>query len=381
MNLNDIIYNAQQFAPDFFVNYCVINGAILKLNDVQKMGCSEYGLHSRINMPIKLYHYFPNREEKNEKGEIVNHSKEALINNTVFLQTPTEFDDVYDSDITIDYITYEKLRLLEYCRRCEISADKAASTQEIGNKLVGHLWDYFLKNTNLDDVFTTPPESEIESLSNKAFGLSVCLEYMKAGDFGAAVTKTIKKEYKEYTKQLKNIFRTFCFATTPYSQLMWGGAYADFHKGFCVEYTVRRDDPAYQEITQNLFPIVYCKVRPDMTERVTSFQDKMPTEELLWELYFNGALRKSIDWVFQNEWRLLLPLRKENQKDYNIPFYPITKVFLGNKMPAPKRKEIIEICKQRNIPYIGVTRKSAVFEMQDCNCLCENCPQYLNNLN
>lgn len=381
MILNDIILNAQQFAPDFFANYCVINGDILKLDEVRKMGCAEFGLRSRINMPIKLYRYFPNREEKNEKEEIVNHSKEALINNTVFLQTPTEFDDVYDSDITIDYPAYEKLRLLEYCRRCEISADKAASTQEIGNKLVGHFWNHFLNNSNLDSVFTAPQASEIESLSNEAFGLSIRLEYTKTGDFGTAVTKTIQKEYAEYVNQLKNTFRTACFATTPYSQLMWGGAYADFHKGFCVEYTVRRDDPEYQEITQNLFPMIYCKVRPDMTERITSFQDKMPTEELLWELYFNGALRKSIDWVFQNEWRLLLPLRRKGPKDYNIKFYPITKVFLGNRMLPENRKGIIGICKERGIPYIGVTRNPTAFEMQDCACLCEDCPRYTGDLN
>lgn len=30
-----------------------------------------------------------------------------------------------------------------------------------------------------------------------------------------------------------------------------------------------------------------------------------PTD--VWNIYFNGVLRKNIDWVFQNEWRLLLP--------------------------------------------------------------------------
>ena len=71
MEMTDLLKGAQQFAPDFFANYCVINGDILKLDEVQKMGCAEFGLRSRINMPIKLYRYFPNREEKNEKEKIV----------------------------------------------------------------------------------------------------------------------------------------------------------------------------------------------------------------------------------------------------------------------------------------------------------------------
>lgn len=28
------------------------------------------------------------------------------------------------------------------------------------------------------------------------------------------------------------------------------------------------------------------------------------SDETLWNIYFHGTLRKSIDWNFQNEWRL-----------------------------------------------------------------------------
>ena len=93
----------------------------------------------------------------------------------------------------------------------------------------------------------------------------------------------------------------------------------------------------------------------------------------MWDIYFHGALRKSIDWAFQNEWRLLLPMRFQNTSEYNLEFYPITKVFLGNRMSIEERKKIIDICNKRNIPYIGVTRKPDIFEMQDCTIKCEDC--------
>ena len=67
---------------------------------------------------------------------------------------------------------------------------------------------------------------------------------------------------------------------------------------------------------------------------------------------------------------------REEDTDYNIKVFPITKVFLGNRMDTGKRKEIIDICHRRNIPYVGVTRNPDLFEMQDCNVLCEDCPQY-----
>ena len=91
-----------------------------------------------------------------------------------------------------------------------------------------------------------------------------------------------------------------------------------------------------------------------------------------------GYLRKSIDWAFQNEWRLLLPMeRNMAAKYYCVPFFPFTKVFLGNRMPQAARKEIIDICHDRNIPYIGVTRNPNIFEMQECAIKCEDCPNYL----
>ena len=172
------------------------------------------------------------------------------------------------------------------------------------------------------------------------------------------------------------MFRVSCFATTPFSQLMWGGAYADCHRGFCIEYTVDPNNLQYKDVYYNLFPVVYCKTRKKVTENMMCVQDAILSKEGLWDIYFHGALRKSFDWAYQNEWRLLLP---GNHKDagFTKEFFPITKVYLGNRMPSEKRKEVIEICHEKNIPYIGVTRAGNRFEMQECNTLCENCPQYI----
>lgn len=159
---------------------------------------------------------------------------------------------------------------------------------------------------------------------------------------------------------------------------MWGGAYANCHKGFCIEYTVLPKDEVYKEIFYNLFPMIYCKIRPDMTSRLVMAKDKELTKETLWDIYSHGALRKSLDWAFQNEWRLLLYPHSTNIADYNVKFFPITKVFLGNRMQPKNRKKIIEICNRKHIPYIGVKRNSNLFEMQDCEIKCENCPDYQN---
>lgn len=370
-----IISYLSQIAPFL----CMINMTPMNINDVEKMGCQEYSLQTRKIMPKKLYKYFPNTVEIKTGA---NYSIQALRDNTVYMQLPSNFDDVYDSDIHIDFEKYEKLRLIEYCNRCGIKVDKALSTQEIGNIFLNAIYTSFKKFNDSKKIFVQKPDSEIKQLSNELFCNRLEINLRKNNnDLGIAIKKTISDEFNEFNKRLKNTFRVTCFATTPYSQLMWGGAYADCHRGFCIEYEVLPNDEKYQEVYLNLFPMIYCKNRPDMTEQLIKIQDEKITKENLWNIYCHGALRKSIDWAFQNEWRLLLPMEKNQEASkYCIPFFPITKVFLGNRMSSIKRKEIIDICNEKNIPYIGVTRNLNVFEMEDCTVKCEDCFTYKNNL-
>lgn len=392
MNINTLIQTLQRAIPQIAESCCIVNGAIMNLDEVQNMGYNEFSMRTKLNMPLKLYKYFPNRttsliDEKSEKpiidektGEtkIVNYNIQSLRDNTVFMQSPSLFDDVYDSDISLDYNDYEKIRLLEYCKRCELNVCDSMTTQELGNVLLQYIGETFNATGNLDSVFKSKPVSKIEELSNTCFLLKLKSELIKDGNWSTAIARVIISDFKEYSKHLQNTFRATCFATSPYSQLMWGGSYADCHRGFCVEYTILPNDPQYQNLYLNLFPMIYCKVRPNMTERLAKFENKELTKEILWDIYFHGALRKSIDWAFQNEWRLLLPMEQNLAvKDYCVPFFPITKVFLGNRMPQAARREIIDICHDRNIPYIGVTRNPNIFEMQECAIKCEDCPNYL----
>ena len=124
MDISNLISVFQQSAPEFAISYCIVNGAVMRLSEIQEMGYNKFAFRSRINVPQRLYRYYPDTEYLNTSGETVNYSLQALENNTVFLQTPTEFDDVYDSDINIDFIEYERLRLIEYCYRCGLDIDK-----------------------------------------------------------------------------------------------------------------------------------------------------------------------------------------------------------------------------------------------------------------
>lgn len=395
MDIKDLIQTLQSTLPQIAESYCIVNGTLMNLNEVQNMGYDEFSMRAKINMPLKLYKYFPNRSTEliDKKtgnpimdeitGDIktVNYSIQALRDNKVFMQSPSLFDDVYDSDIGLNYLEYERTRLFEYCIRCEIDVKETMETPELADILMQAIAHMLSSTDNINSLFKSIPATENEDLSNQCFLLEIKDQLYKGKDLGESLRNAIISDFNRYSQHLQGLFRATCFTTTPYSQLMWGSSYADCHRGFCVEYTVFPNDLQYQKLFLNLFPMIYCKVRPNMTERLVKFQDKEPTMELLWDIYFHGALRKSIDWAFQNEWRLLLPMeRNRAEKDYCVSFFPITKVFLGNRMPHDARKEVIDICHERNIPYIGVTRNPDVFEMQECANKCENCPHYTNNI-
>lgn len=377
--IDNLVETFKQFAQKLQTSYCIINGSILELDTIEKMGYKEFSYKSRLSAPLKLYKYFPNKETE-EDGKLVNYSIQALKDNTVYLQSPTLFDDCYDSDISIDYPVYERITLIEYCRRCGISINSELTTNEVGNLLLDTIVKSLNEHHNYDNIFSEKPTTEIEKLENEIFCKSLHLEMQKTTDLGQAVSRIISEEYNDLLLRLKSTFRVSCFATNPFSQLMWGGSYADEHRGFCLEYTVLPKDKEYTDIFYNLFPMIYCKSRKDISEKIATMKGKDVSFESLWNIYFYGALRKSIDWAFQNEWRLLLPLKSKNNADYNVRFFPITKVFLGNRMPTVKRKELIDICTEKNIPYVGVKKNKDFFEMQECEIKCENCPTYIQGL-
>ena len=52
MDLSELIMNIQQLAPQLASTCCVINGAFMTLEDVEKMGYDEFLYRSKINIEI-----------------------------------------------------------------------------------------------------------------------------------------------------------------------------------------------------------------------------------------------------------------------------------------------------------------------------------------
>lgn len=375
------IKELEQYGSDFLNRFCFINGTPVLLDEIGTIGYSEFALRAKLNMPGKLYKYFPNRTEEKEdpithEKYRVNYSIEALESNEVYLSSPTQFDDVYDSSVYTDWATFLQKRLQHYCTLCGIEVAASSDIESLLVELLSNLSNAVERCGDMIAAFNLAGESKGTSLAAQVFVGRLTNALVVNGKRGQdAVLHVLWEEYDELQNRIQSLFRISCFTTTPFSQLMWGGSYANCHSGFCIEYEVLPSNESFRDVYNNLFPVVYSKVRSDISDTLTRWQDVSVTEETLWNIYFNGTLRKSFDWAYQNEWRLLMPSGMTGEK-YTVPFFPISRVYLGNRMKKDERQKIIDICHAKHIPYVGVTRAPDRFEMQECSVLCEECPQF-----
>lgn len=139
--------------------------------------------------------------------------------------------------------------------------------------------------------------------------------------------------------------------------LLWSH-YADSHRGVCIGYNIL--DSEYEFFEEICHPIFYVD-ESDFTEEINKMYEEDRNKLKLLEEPF---LVKSKDWSYECEWRLLLDKNRlkvtsliKNLSNFKkikdglcfIKFPKPTSVFLGLNIAEKDKKEIIGICKEREI--------------------------------
>lgn len=351
-----------------------IRGREYSLSEIEHLTQDDFTLQRIQTMPQRLYKYFPNTIDP-KSGR--NYSLEALENNTVFLQHPSLFDDPYDCTILVDEQEFARHQLAYYAQLCGVKVSPEWDYSKIGYEFSCYLYQGLKAGKMLCDLFPKGlHNSDLFEKQHEAFALSLQLglnEFWQSENIWSQVFyKAIHQEYVDLHQDLIQKFRVACFTESPYSMLMWAH-YANNHKGFCIEYEIPPYTKEYLQLYHNLMPVIYSNERVSILEQcVRSLQPPGLTETILWDIYKYGLLMKSMDWKYQNEWRLV-SCDNLLASDYNCCFFKIKRVYLGNKMSTETRLSIIATCKQRKIPYIGITIAPNKYEMMDCGQLCEVC--------
>lgn len=343
--------------------------------DISALTQEEFVLCSVKNMPTKLYRYFSDTVST-KTG--INHSIAALKNNTIYLQSPAFFDDIYDSTILLDEIEFIQSRLLHYAQYCDFILSKEWDYSKCIYEFSSHLFNRLQKGETIESIFHVVKDSKIdEELHRSIFALTLSNTIMRHYNcedvWQRAFYTALHNEYHSVKTSLIDKFRIACFTTSPFLLRMWSSQYANNHEGFCVEYSIPPYGAESAGFLHNLLPAIYSDERHDITQ---TYLNMSLNREMLWDTYKYGLLLKSIDWIDQQEWRLISCDSMLSSDDhYNCRFFDISKVYLGNRMRPDRRREIIEICKEKNISYAGVIIAQDKFQMKECPGLCEQCPR------
>lgn len=275
---------------------------------------------------------------------------------------------------------FARIRIAHYAEICGMQTAEEWNYEKCANEFAISLYNKIHAGIELEQIFGIDQLVTRQDYRRSIFCLKLKNHLFKHSDqedvWSAAFYEAIHNEYSDMIAVMDR-FRVTCFTTSPYMINMWSNQYADNNQGFCIEYEMptlmhRRDD-----LTSNLFPVIYSDARTDVLNKCLTVLDKEIDQEYLGSIYKFGVLAKSKSvWMGQDEWRLV---SYDNMlaDDYNCKFYPITKVYLGEKMPKDQRRAIIDICNRKGIPYVGVIRNNERYQMIECAKLCEECEKFL----
>lgn len=230
----------------------------------------------------------------------------------------------------------------------EIKKDIKVILKNVGKLykyLSGNDWDIKnLKNNNLiasnPSEFNDPFEFKFSLGSN----LGEFKEMLKSGTFGKEgcemVEKYEDKELINYYKATfgatrdklikeKNKLRVCCLSEKKDNILMWSH-YANGHKGFCIEYDI---EDIFKKFN-GIFPVNYSEELPELENNGEKGISK----------YF---YTKSIDWEYEDEWRLFVNYQETQESFIEMP--DIKAIYMGCKIDEKLKNQLILYCGKNEI--------------------------------
>ena len=217
--------------------------------------------------------------------------------------------------------------------------------------------EYWKKNIFEGQVFLSP--------ANKVNDPFDCLVYVNHELYANKIYEYVKKIFpnvadkviREETNaeiahsldkrlyKMKNSLRIACFTENCLSPLMWAH-YADSHKGFCIEYDLRKLAYGYR---WGLLPVIYSNKRYDATKALTVRNSNMA---------MNPYFFKSSHWKYEKEWRMVVPSNMFEDEEYYADFSDgISAIYLGlesHKEHEDKIREIVKKYSNGSIPIYKI---------------------------
>lgn len=301
-------------------------------------------------MPDKLFRY-RNCSEM---------SVEAFENDKVYALTADMFNDPYDMLLRFD-----------------IEAVKNMFNSLLSNESFYRFKDVLGKGKTLPDIVKQNFDQEnISQIKN------IVLSITNDSEIDSFVSNR-RNEVMDMVDLYFPLLATFvnkrtatisCFSETIKSVTMWSH-YADYHKGFVLEYDLR---PILSNGIPNvgIYPVIYDDKRYDGTQYILweflrMLGVKLPNPDTL--SYIKCALHKSSQWEYEKEWRLIDSNLRDNIISENKTWVSLkpTAIYYGTNISSDNKNRLHSIAQGKNLKEYNMYIDYAFdkYEMQYRECV------------
>lgn len=283
-------------------------------SDISKVDTAEGFKLKLYNVPRSLYKY---------RG-ISTNSLNNLQYDTTYFNRATDFNDPYDSALTIEQevIHYEKSKglLLEFwVKLFNVSIEEVKSV--VGNLSLKEILELYY-------YYYSPYKDE----PRKVPGLVD--EFLRdTGELYDNYVAAISKIHQEAVY-------VSCFSEDAVSMLMWSH-YANNHTGMCIEYDFNEMDMR-DEALWGLHPVFYSESLLDLNVYSDEVRKKVFIPIL-------ASISKSKEWSYEEEWRMIF-VKEKGTDPFNHKVSKPKSIILGSKVSEEDKNRVLEIAIPNNIP-------------------------------
>ena len=261
---------------------------------------------------------------------------DAFQKDTIYAVSADLFNDPYDTLVRydLDGIKNYVNALLETNTLVQLK-----KYLEEGNDFTNYVKDSF-------------PQGMVENIKEQI----LATDFEKKKDFLAAyksqMLQTIDFLYPLLADASKRFVSIACFCESVQSITMWSH-YADYHKGFALEYEMRPTLTKGIKEGVGLYPVIYDDIRYDASQYMAwaflkMFGISASNPDVL--SHTKCALHKSRQWEYENEWRLV-DYSTRNYLVENITSinYKPTAIYYGVHISNENKERLHKIAKAKGI--------------------------------
>lgn len=312
------------------------------------------------HLPKSLYKFYPT-------------SIYSLINiedNSLFLSTPKNFNDPFDSYMCIEDETFIKIFLLRRLKELGL-----ISKNEDRNKVTKSEYYKIYNSWTRDEI--TP--IRWKGASPQYFTLVLLnLEDEKSDEFNQFIHSVVEEARAECKKKIDYIrnleFKISCFSNfldedeLLKNTTMWSH-YADNHHGFCVKYKLDfANQKNISSIKCGLFPVKYTssvpKISPKELMKLKFNKNDLELSKPVLKTAFKTLITKSRFWNYEKEWRLIISSHNSDILTNNvIQFVDIESIYLGCRIEDNLKKHLINFAENNKIQIFQTLQSNEKFQL------------------